>query len=65
MRCCNNCMYSGWVKDSELLRCHNSLSDTHKTENSKRAICPEWVVSDDIENDVNYVGVNITMASSI
>ena len=46
-------MYSGWVKGSELLRCHNSLSDTHKTENSKRAICPEWMVSDDIENNVN------------
>ncbi len=65
MRYCNNCIYSGWVKGSELLRCHNSLSDTHKTENSKRAICPEWVVSDDIETDVNYGGINITMASSI
>ena len=58
-------MYSGWVKDSELLRCHNSLSDTHKTENSNRAVCPEWVISDDIENNVNYREINIAVASSI
>ena len=65
MRCCNNCMYSGWVKDSELLRCHNSLSDGYKTENSKRAVCPEWAVSDDIEHDVDGGGINITVASGI
>ena len=65
MRCCDNCIYSGWVKDSELLRCHNYLSDDHKTENSKRAVCPEWILSDDVENNVNSSGINIAIESSI
>lgn len=59
MRCCNNCIYSGWVRNSELLRCHNYLSDLHKIENSKLAVCPEWVLSDDIENNVNSGGIDI------
>ena len=36
-----------------------------KTENSKLAVCPEWVLSDDIDNSVNPDGINITIESSI
>ena len=64
MRCCNTCIYSGWVKDSELLKCHNYLSDTYKTENSKLAVCSEWVLSDDFKNNVNSGGINIHIESS-
>ena len=36
MNSCDNCSFSGWAKDSELLKCHNSLSKNYKTKNKKR-----------------------------
>jgi hypothetical protein len=42
-------MFSGWAKDSELLKCHNPLSKDYKTENPVNFACPEWAADDRIE----------------
>jgi hypothetical protein len=49
MNSCDNCKFSGWVKDSELLKCHNPLSKDYKTENPVNFVCPEWTADDRIE----------------
>ena len=49
MNSCDNCMFSGWVKDSELLKCHNPLSKDYKTKNPVNFVCPEWTADDRIE----------------
>ena len=54
MNSCDNCMFSGWLKDSELLKCHNPVSKNHKTENPSIFVCPDWVADEEIEErDVN------------
>ena len=51
MNSCNNCMFSGWLKGSELLKCHNPVSKNHKKENKSVFVCPEWVVDDEINDN--------------
>ncbi len=47
-------MFSGWLKDSELLKCHNPVSKNHKTENPSIFVCPDGVADEEIEErDVN------------
>ena len=54
MNSCDNCMFSGWLKGSELLKCHNPVSKNHKTENQSIFVCPDWVADEEIEEgDVN------------
>jgi len=42
-----------WVKDSELLKCHNSLSKDYKTENPANFTCPELAADNQIEEAWN------------
>ena len=49
MNSCDNCMFSGWLKDSELLKCHNPVSKSYKTENPSIFVCPGWAVDEEIE----------------
>lgn len=49
MNNCDNCMFSGWVKDSEQLKCHNPRSKDYKTENPVNFTCPEWTADNQIE----------------
>ena len=51
MNSCDNCIFSGWVKDSNLLKCHNPLSIRYKTENPLNFVCSEWVADDEINDN--------------
>ena len=56
MNSCDNCMFSGWLKDSELLKCHNPVSKNHKTGNSSIFVCPDWAADEKIEDDDDNPG---------
>lgn len=51
MNSCDNCIFSGWVKDSILLKCHNPLSIRYKAENPPDFVCTEWAADDEIDDN--------------